>query len=516
MPPASVDLADVTIESRTEGRRTLPLTVTSENGAFISSNVSVAFSAEPGEEIVIELARVGTPPDVTLSIRAEWEDRPAAPATELEQFLTSVPGLAYEEIATGYAGYRAYLLVYEQPLDHRAMDSETFLQRAVLHHRDRAAPMVLYTTGYALFEQDYVSELGEAMQANQLSTEQRFFGTSTPADLQPEDWEHVTIEQAAADHHRLVEALKPFYEGSWVSTGHSKGGMTSIYHRRFHPNDVDATVAYVAPISFAPADPRYVPFLDQIGTDDCRETLRDLQAAFVERLDELLPLYQAAVDEYGLTYERAGGLRFALEDGIEGMEWSFWQGEGITACANLPTADEVRGMSTDDTFAAATARIGYGGYDAELSTDFAAYNYQAARELGYQSFSTEHLVGLQSPGFGWQVPEGTAPEHTSNAMEDMQFWVNDRASHVIFLYGEFDPWSGGAFALDDSEDVVRVTAPQANHGAAIRDLEDGDRERVLDLLETWMGTRPDVGGTFTPSRAVHPARLLNGTRPDDL
>ncbi|MFP2912532.1 hypothetical protein ACLESD_47465, partial [Pyxidicoccus sp. 3LFB2] len=32
-----------------------------------------------------------------------------------------------------------------------------------------------------------------------------------------------------------------------VSTGASKGGMTSIYHRASAPKDVDATVAYVAP-----------------------------------------------------------------------------------------------------------------------------------------------------------------------------------------------------------------------------------------------------------------------------
>ena len=42
--------------------------------------------------------------------------------------------------------------------------------------------------------------------------------------------------------------------------------MTSVYHRRFYPDDVDATVAYVAPISFGAPDDRYIDFLANVGT----------------------------------------------------------------------------------------------------------------------------------------------------------------------------------------------------------------------------------------------------------
>jgi hypothetical protein len=139
--------------------------------------------------------------------------------------------------------------------------------------------------------------------ANQLLVEHRFFGPSTP---QPATWEHLSVEQAAADHHRIVEAFKPLYSGRWVSTGASKGGMTSLYHRALYPEDVDATVAYVAPNSYGPEDPRYIQFLDRVGDADCRAKLDALQRDVLGRREELVPLWTAVTSAHGITYGLIG------------------------------------------------------------------------------------------------------------------------------------------------------------------------------------------------------------------
>jgi hypothetical protein len=47
----------------------------------------------------------------------------------------------------------------------------------------------------------------------------------------------------------MVTALRWAFPGKWINAGESKGGVTSVLHRRFYPCDVEATVAYVAPIS---------------------------------------------------------------------------------------------------------------------------------------------------------------------------------------------------------------------------------------------------------------------------
>ncbi|RLB49736.1 MAG: hypothetical protein DRJ42_20370 [Deltaproteobacteria bacterium] len=511
--PQSVEIATVTIYSFGEGERVLPFVVETGDGSFFSTYVSVAFAVGPGDTVSIDIVKSAMVPDLELVTFADWTDSEAPDAGELGRYLDTVAGLTYQELATMYSGYRAYDIEFEQPLDHTDPNAGTFIQRAVLHHLDKSAPMVLYTSGYGLFVDDYLSEMPEAGGMNQLSTEQRFFGDSLPPGPTTEDWDHVTIAQAAADHHRFVEALEPFYDGSWISTGHSKGGMTSIFHRRFYPDDIDATVAYVAPISFAPADPRYASFLDHIGSDDCRERLRGVQKLYLERLDELEALAMPEVEMYGYTYEYAGGLRRALEDGIVWMEWGFWQNSGLESCEQLPTRSSLETASAEDVWQSMLGRVGYGQSDQSLAAagSSGTYHYQAARELGYQSCARGHLEALLTTDpVPWWVPHGLAPDHDPSAMPDIQEWVLSEGSQIIFIYGEHDPWTGGAYEVPDVDDVLRVTAPGANHGAMIRTLLPDDRGQVLDAIESWTGTRPALDDDAPVVGPLLPPRLMLG------
>jgi hypothetical protein len=50
--------------------------------------------------------------------------------------------------------------------------------------------------------------------------------------------------------------------------------MTVLFYRRFFPEDVAATVAYVAALMELPDDPRFTRFLrEQVGDPACRERL---------------------------------------------------------------------------------------------------------------------------------------------------------------------------------------------------------------------------------------------------
>jgi len=284
--------------------------------------------------------------------------------------------------------------------------------------------------------------------------------------------------------------------------------MTSIYHRRFYPDDVDATVAYVAPISFGHADPRYIPFLDAIGTDECREAMRSIQRLALERFDELQPLAADAALRFGMTFEQAGGHAAAFESAIRAMEWGYWQYLGADGCATIPARDEL--TDVDDLFAYVTGWVGYGASDdSRRDSGLAAYNYQAARELGYPAYSTTHIADvLRYDPVPWWVPEGTDPELDPSAMRDVQRWVVTEGSEIVFVYGEYDPWTGGAFEIPIAPGVVHVTAPEANHGATIRTLTETDRAGVLNHLEEWLGARPAIDGAFDPARADLPPRLL--------
>ncbi|MFG2037513.1 S28 family serine protease [Dactylosporangium sp. NPDC048998] len=165
----------------------------------------------------------------------------AAAETDIRARLEAVPGLTVLSEQPVAAPYRFFILSIAQPVDHRHPRAGTFQQRFTLLHRGTDRPMVLHTTGYNVPEYAFRSEPTRLVDGNQISVEQRFF---TPSRPEPANWEQqLTIWQAATDHHRIVQALKPIYSQQWISTGASKGGMTSVYHRRFYPDDVDGTVA---------------------------------------------------------------------------------------------------------------------------------------------------------------------------------------------------------------------------------------------------------------------------------
>jgi hypothetical protein len=88
-------------------------------------------------------------------------------------------------------------------------------------------------------------------------------------------------------------------------------------------------------------------------------------------------------------------------------------------------------------------------------------------------------------------------------MEDIDTWVQSEGAQLLFVYGEWDPWTGGAFELGDATDSALLTVERGTHGADIRDLEDADREAALAKLAAWSGVEPDVTvwNNFTKPRA---------------
>ena len=500
--PHAREVLTTEIVSTTEGARALPLLIETGDGQDWTKKMAAGFTAVGQEEVEITVTKAAGTPDLLIEVRAEWKAKadPNAEIVALTTFLSTVPALTYTEIGTASPGYRAFLLQFEQPLDHDNPMAGTFKQQIVLHHKAKSAPMVLFTSGYALFAQDDLSELGTGLQSNQLNTEQRWFGASKPANVTPESWRLVTIEQAAKDHHRIVQAFEPFYSGKWLNTGHSKGGMTSIFHRRFFPEDLDATVAYVAPISFADPDPRYIPHLDQIGEATCRNAIRAVQKTALEpaMFDQLLALARSSQDPAS-TFERNGGLASGLEKDITALEWAFWQYRKATDCAPFLTPPtDAAGL-----FDLLATWCGVGAPDSAYEDEqFLAYQWQAATQLGKQSYATAHLAGLLKYDTIKvnMAPKGTTPVHDRAAMDDVQNWVKTQGNQILFVYGGSDPWTGGAYEIGTQADVVKLVVPASPHASYLKDLPVADRDIALGKIEQWIGARP--GLTTTPHVAM--------------
>lgn len=419
------------------------------------------------------------------------ESSTGEPVVAIEEALDSIDGLEWEEVDPQLDGYRYFLLYFQQPADHSDPEGLKFTQHMTLLHRDASAPTVIGTDGYFIYPwYQGLSEPARLLHANQLTVEHRFFADSRP---EPADWTLLTIEQAAADHHRITEALQTaIYKAPWVATGVSKGGMTSTYFRRFYPDDVAATVAYVAPLSLAAEDPRYWPYLEMID-DPCNAALTDFRRELLLRREAMLGRIADEADQEGLTYDFIDMER-ALEVTALNVTWGFWQYGGAFQCPGVPSVAATDGELWDFLQGVAPVRD---ASDARMAA-FEPYFWQASTQLGAPGTDETALSDLlMYPGFdvSWSyvMPgPGKDPVYDPAAMQDIKTWMADEASAMLFVYGERDPWTAGMYEVDPGHDVHRLMAAGANHSADISQLSDEDRAFAYARLEAWTGVTPVV------------------------
>ncbi len=260
--------------------------------------------------------------------------------------LKAIPGMTVQEKTSDLTGYRWFWLNYKQPVDHRDPSKGWFEQRVLLEHKSADRPMVEYTSGYNTPETMFLSEPTGLVDGNQISVEYRYF---TPSRPEPAKWTKDNIWQAATDEHRIVQALKTIYHGKWINTGASKGGMTATYHKRFYPNDVDGTVAYVAPNDVNNnEDSAYDKFFKKVGTDpQCRTDLESLQREMLKRRGEMEAKMTADATAAGDTWTIIKTVDRAFENSVMDFEWAFWQYHLQAECKDIPKTT----ASTDDIYA---------------------------------------------------------------------------------------------------------------------------------------------------------------------
>ncbi|MFY2562399.1 S28 family serine protease [Corallococcus terminator] len=427
-------------------------------------------------------------PEESVSSDSPEQARSAVEPEDILTQLQSIPGLTVIlERPPPIPGTRLFLLSLELPADHQRPQGEHFQLRLLLLHRSADAPMVLATEGYMLGANPLVAEPTALLGANQLSVEHRFMGPSMPASRDPR---LLTFYQAASDSHRAVQAFKPLYPSRWLSTGGSKGGLAAVYHRYFYPDDVDATVPYVAPSSRGLRDGRYVRFLDQVGDADCRAKLERFQQDVLRRRDELFPFMEALGTRWSTTFTVMGGEDRALEFSAVELSFYFWQ-YGSSSCADIPAP----GASAAETFAFLDSVVGVAfTYADRFIAPFEYAYHHAATQVGWPRFPTRHLRGLlRYPGENTPdayVSFPVAEPFDLTAMLRAEHWVRHHGERMLFIYGENDPYSSAAFLPRERNDSFRFFVPQGNHRASISQLAEPERTLALERLFTWMGMSP--------------------------
>ncbi|WP_427922338.1 S28 family serine protease [Streptomyces sp. cg40] len=426
--------------------------------------------------------------------------------TDIKDQLLAIPGMSLIQ-EKPYTGYRYFVLNYTQPIDHRHPSKGTFQQRITVLHKDVSRPTVFYTSGYNVSTTPSRSEPTRIADANQVSLEYRYF---TPSRPEPADWSKLDIWQAASDQHRVFKALKSIYTKNWIATGGSKGGMTATYFERFYPRDMDGVVAYVAPNDVVNnEDSAYDRFFTKVGTKECRDRLDAVQREALVRREPLEKKYEAYAAENGFTFDTVGSLDKAYEAVVLDYVWGFWQYSLLSDCDSIPA--NAQAATDDEIWTSVDTISGFSFYTDQGLSPYTPYYYQAGTQLGAPTIQFPYIE-KKYLRYGYQPPRNFVPrsipmKFQPGAMRDVDSWVRHHADHMLFVYGQNDPWGAERFAVGKgAKDSYVFTAPGLNHGANVAALTADQKALATARILAWAGVPAATTAQAKPL-APYDARL---------
>ncbi len=376
-----------------------------------------------------------------------------------------------------------FALFVEQPLDYKNPAAGTFKQRVYVMKAGEGRPTVIVTEGYGgsyAASPRYREELSRILDANLIFVEHRYFLESTPSPL---NWKYLTVENAANDHHNVTTIFKQLFNGKWIATGISKGGQTALLYRYFFPKDVDVTVPYVAPLCRAREDGRHEPFLSNFaGTQKERDILRKFQTDLLKRRVELQPKFDSLCKANGYKFNLP--LEQIYDYSVLELPFSFWQwGSPISEVPQPGAPVDVAfrywmKTSSPDYFV--------------NNSPTAAFFVQAARELGYYGYDTRPFKGLlkirSSKGYLAKLflPKGSEYKYDRSLYRKLKDFVANTDAKMMFIYGEFDPWSSVKVDEPNNNNVVVLVQPNGSHKARIATMPEDIGKKAVVTLEKWL------------------------------
>lgn len=418
---------------------------------------------------------------VTLLVAATLSSCVSKPQS-LQQLLNSDYIVSCDSVQADTSLFKsAYLIQFKQPVDHNDPGKGTFTQRIWLSHYTADAPVVIVTEGYSA-NRNYTTELAQMLKTNQIIVEHRYFVDSKP-DIN--DWQYLNIEQAAKDHHKIIEFFKHFYTGKWISTGISKGGQTSIYHRSYFPDDVDISVPYVAPINFGREEDRLFDFFNKVGTAEDRQKINDFQLAVLKHRDELMILFEQLAEEKGYTYRM--GLDKAFDLTVLEYPFSFWQWHGDTDQIPVTTT-----ATTQELFDHLAQYSDFSYPADQIWEGIKPFFYQAYTELGYYGYITGDMKPLLK-GFDQDTissslfaPDSQDLQFDDEAMPKVMERLKQSNPKILAIVGGTDPWGATSIITDDLSNTVKIVKADGNHRTRINNLNNEQKSQAVTQLEKWL------------------------------
>ena len=121
-----------------------------------------------------------------------------------------------------------------------------------------------------------------------------------------------------------------------------------------------------------------------------------------------------------------------------------------------------------------------------------AFFVQAARELGYYGYETKpfakYLKIKSAKGYlnTLFMPKDYRVAFDSSISQQCARYIRNNDPKMIFVYGQFDPWSAAAVRFENKTNMYKAVCPGGNHGSRIASLPPEMKKEVLDRIQKWL------------------------------
>ena len=420
-------------------------------------------------------------------------------------------------------GCPVYFVYFKQLVDHNDASKGTFEQKVAItmsypYNDDPENTTVLHTQGYNT--PDKADEVWTTtfygINYNEVQVEYRYFGTSLPEPFENLEFNYLSSEQASADLHVIVSALKQtgLFNGKWMSTGVSKSGITTALYAYYDElnnwNDIDVYVPFCAPfilgldqtetsdyieneiIKDLPTQKKWLFDLGRLLVDNTEkgETLREAVAkaydekSYNEMTDEEKAAFLCKTEYYYMTNLFARFSYYNIDLWKDLIPNPNEEDVDFEYLATFMKADSKEFDKLIDNYSKANTRAvaPEGERYLELlkkrkEDKTWPYYVQAVLELGTYDFGYNYLKNAplidQEDMMEWSkvnvssevdLPEYT-PRYSNAMMKGFLGNLLNTKKKMVFVYGGNDPWTGAAIpdAATTNTNIKKFIVPHGTH-----------------------------------------------------
>ncbi|MBO5595030.1 MAG: hypothetical protein J5931_10560 [Prevotella sp.] len=276
--------------------------------------------------------------------------------------------------------------------------------------------------------------------------------------------------QASEDYHAIVTALRGsgYFNGQWLATGTSKSGIASAlyayYSEKKGYNDMDLYVPFCAPFCERVDDPR-------IGQYQYLNTLTTMP----EVREKLLAIDRAIVSKSDLSDYLVSKYKEENKGSIKEMQDAKYTEDQIVAkiLANFVNVSRNNLFEKLTNIPIDTWKDYIPDPTDKSTLDFTRFFIEkSAAELmeyiqEHPKASTRAKTEAEMLIFYKDYPTYAARYSDAMTKDFINNFLPNTTKKMIFVYGENDPWTGGAIPDPTNPNIQKILVPNGGHNDLI-------------------------------------------------